>query len=223
MIVATAPGADTRTMEDPRSIWNARYAAQELVNEDDWLERWRPRLPAPDAGPALDIGCGDGFETARLTDWGHAVTSTDIAEQALARSRQRSPTATHILVDARAMPMLGDASFALAIAHLSLHYFDRAGTAAAFAEIARVLRPGGLLLACVNADDDLNYGAPADGSAATNWERVLVDGVPKQFFSAAKLREVLGAAHWSIENLDRRSTSRYGAPKSVLELAARRR
>lgn len=210
-------------MDDPRSIWNARYAAQALVSADDWLERWRPRLPAPDAGPALDIGCGDGFETARLTDWGYAVTATDIAEQALARSRQRSPAATHLLADARSMPTLPAAHFALALAHLSLHYFDRTGTAAAFAEIARVLQPGGLLLACVNADDDLNYGAPADGSAAANWDLVTVDGVRKQFFSEAKLREMLDPTRWSIERLDRRSTLRYGAPKSVLELAARRR
>lgn len=210
-------------MDDPRSIWNARYAAQELVSADDWLERWRPRLPAPDAGPALDIGCGDGFETARLTEWGYAVTATDIADEALARSARRSPTATHVLADARSMSMLGDAGFALAIAHLSLHYFDRAGTAAAFAEIARALRPGGLLLACVNADDDLNYGAPADGSAAASWELVAVDGVPKQFFSEAKLREALDPARWSIESLDRRSTARYGALKSVRELVALRR
>lgn len=205
----------------PSQIWNQRYARQELVRQDDWLLPWRERLQAlPRPRSALDLGCGDGFETARLADWGFAVTATDIAEQALARSRERTPTAQHLLADARAMPMLADASFDLVIAHLSLHYFDRAGTLAAFGEVARLLRPGALLLACVNAEDDLNYGAPT--GAAQSWELSLVDGVPKQFFGEAKLREALGSGRYEIESLHKRSTLRYGAPKSLWELAARR-
>jgi len=208
-------------MSTPSTIWNQRYAKQELVQQDDWLLPWQERLRR--MASALDVGCGDGFETARLTAWGLAVTATatDIAEQALARSRERTPAARHLLADARAMPELADASFDLVIAHLSLHYFDRAGTLATFAELARVLKkPGGLLLACVNADDDFNYGAPVDAGAG--WDLTLVDGVPKQFFSEAKLREALAPACYEIESLNKRSTLRYGAPKSLWELAARR-
>lgn len=205
-------------MNTPSTIWNQRYAKQELVQQDDWLLPWQARLQR--LASALDVGCGEGLETARLSDWGLQVTATDIAEQALLRSRERTPGARHLLADARAMPELVDASFDLVVAHLSLHYFDRAGTLAAFAELARVLKPGGLLLACVNADDDRNYGAPPD--AAMSWELSIVDGVPKQFFSEAKLREVLDAGPYEVESLNKRSTLRYGAPKSLWELAARR-
>ncbi len=205
-------------MNTPSTIWNQRYAKQELVQQDDWLLPWQARLRR--MGRALDVGCGDGFETARLTHWGLQLTATDIAEQALARSRERTPSARHLLADARAMPELADASFDLVVAHLSLHYFDRTGTLAAFAELARVLAPGGLLLACVNADDDVNYGAPA--GAAVSWELAIVDGMPKQFFSEPKLREALGEGRYEIESLNKRSTLRYGASKSLWELAARR-
>lgn len=205
-------------MTPPSTIWNQRYARQELVQQDDWLLPWHERLRLMHT--ALDVGCGDGFETARLADWGLQVTATDIAEQALARSRNRTPAARHLLADVRSMPELADAGFDLVIAHLSLHYFDRAGTLATFAELARVMKSGSLLLACVNADDDVNYGAPVD--AAASWELSVVDGVPKQFFSEAKLREALGSGLYEIESLNKRSTLRYGAPKSLWELAARR-
>lgn len=205
-------------MNQPSTIWNQRYAKQELVQQDDWLLPWHEQLRSMKT--ALDVGCGDGFETERLTSWGLAVTATDIAEQALARSRERTPAARHLLADARAMPELEHAGFDLVIAHLSLHYFDRAGTLAAFAELARVLKSGGLLLACVNADDDRNYGAPAKASAG--WDLTVIDGVPKQFFSEIKLCEALGSGLYEIESLNKRSTLRYGAPKSLWELAARR-
>lgn len=200
----------------PAEIWNRRYALAADVLADDWLAPWQAELQT--LSTALDIGCGDGFETARLAAWGLQVTATDIAEQALARSAARTPQARHLLADARAMSDLADGSFDLVLAHLSLHYFDRRGTQQAFNELARVLRTGGLLLACVNADDDVNYGAPAD---ASGWELVIVDGVPKQFFGEAKLREVLPPG-LTIERVMKRRSGRYGAPKSLWELAARK-
>lgn len=202
---------------DAQSIWNQRYARQEVASDEDWLQAWDALLPR--SGTALDLGCGDGFETARLLSRSLAVTAVDIAEQALARSRQRNPQAQHLVADARQLHGLADASFDLVLAHLSLHYFDKADSLRAFGEVARVLKPQGLLLAGLNADDDVNYGAPPD---ASGWALTPVDGVPKQFFTEAKLQELLIASGLQAVQLRKRSSLRYGAPKSLWELAARK-
>ena len=167
----------------------------------------------------MDIGCGDGWETAALLDLGVEVTAMDISAEALARCRRQSPGARPLLADVRAMPMLVDGEFDLAVAQLSLHYFDREDTRRALCEIARVLAPGGKLIGCVNAADDWHYGAPDDASA---WELVVVDGVAKQFFTREKLEESL-AACFEIEHLAKRTLSRYGRPKSVWEFFCRKK
>lgn len=202
---------------NPRSVWNERYARQTLAHDEDWLQPWDGLLPR--AGSALDLGCGDGHETTRLLARGLAVTAVDIAEQALARARQRNPQALHLQADARHLEGIANGSFDLVLAHLSLHYFDRSDSLRAFAEVARVLKPQGLLLAGLNADDDMNYGAPAD---ATGWALTTVDGVPKQFFTEAKLRELLAATGLQVVQLQKRVSLRYGAPKSLWEVAARK-
>ncbi|WP_343642987.1 class I SAM-dependent methyltransferase [Roseateles sp.] len=217
---APAPAASARSAEvkpPPSEVWNRRYAAHPLSRQEAWLDGWSHRLPG--VRRALDIGCGDGWETAALLDLGVEVTAMDISAEALARCRRQSPGARPLLADVRAMPMLVDGEFDLAVAQLSLHYFDREDTRRALCEIARVLAPGGKLIGCVNAADDWHYGAPDDASA---WELVVVDGVAKQFFTREKLEESL-AACFEIEHLAKRTLSRYGRPKSVWEFFCRKK
>ncbi len=217
---APAPLASAQPDEvkdTPTEVWNRRYAAHPLSRQDAWLDGWSHRLPG--VRRALDIGCGDGWETAALLDLGVEVTAMDISAEALARCRRQSPGARPLLADVRAMPMLADGEFDLAVAQLSLHYFDREDTRRALCEIARVLAPGGKLIGCVNAADDWHYGAPDD---ASSWELIVVDGVAKQFFTREKLEESL-AGCFEIEHLAKRTLSRYGRPKSVWEFFCARK
>lgn len=211
------PSIEPAATEQPADVWDRRYAAHPLSRQEAWLSGWQHRLPG--VRRALDVGCGDGWETAALLELGVDVTAMDISAEALARCRAQSPRARHVLADARAMPMLADGEFDLAVAQLSLHYFDRDDTCRALCEVARVLAPGGKLIGCVNASDDWHYGAPDD---ATAWQLVVVDGVAKQFFTREKLEDVLSAC-FEIDHLDKRTLSRYGRPKSVWEFLCRKK
>src|SRR5882757_9857188 len=77
-------------------------AAQNMIsNPDDptydpWLDRWSALFDEY-RGPALDLGCGPGFDTQCLTSWEFAVTATDISPVALAVSEQRNPGVKHVL------------------------------------------------------------------------------------------------------------------------------
>jgi len=54
----------------------------------------------------------------------------------------------------------------------------------------------------------------------TNALAVRADGLPKQFFTEAKLREALGPG-FEILHISKRQSLRYGAAKSVWDFAAR--
>ena len=103
---------------------------------------WPPgllaKLPLPD-GPKLDLGAGTGKLT-RLLD--PPVYAVDPSQEMLAALRSAAPHAEALLGDAEAIP-LGDGAVDAVLVADAFHWF---ATEAAAAEIARVLRPGGLLV-----------------------------------------------------------------------------
>lgn len=99
----------------------------------------------------LEIGSGPGelaLEIARSLPGGEVV-GVDLAEAMIATAIERARAARldgrvrFVLADAAALP-LADASFDVAVSTLSLHHWAEPATV--FAEIARVLRPGGVAL-----------------------------------------------------------------------------
>ncbi|MEM8959662.1 MAG: class I SAM-dependent methyltransferase [Pseudomonadota bacterium] len=91
----------------------------------------------------LDIGAGDGANAARIAEAGATVTGLEIdAERvAHARAEQRGKIA---MVEGRAEALpVSDGAFDLVTFFFSLHHVPPVVHRAAFAEIARVLRPGG--------------------------------------------------------------------------------
>lgn len=116
------------------------------------------------AGPVagervLDIGCGSGGSTRAAADAVGAdgeVLGIDISPEAIELATRRTPSGAPIMYSraaAERLRGLPDRHFDIAVASLVLDQIGDLG--AALAEIHRVLRPGGRLVASIMAFDQL--------------------------------------------------------------------
>lgn len=149
------------------------------------------RLRAAEAdlppGPLVDLACGDGHLLALLassTDRGRPLLGVDFSAGELAAARARLGAAVPLhQARAQALP-LADASVAVITCHMALMLM--AEPEAVVAELRRVLRPGGRLLAVVPAwpasdalPDPLTaafLGAMAGPTRSTEWQAVRFEG-----------------------------------------------
>jgi ubiquinone/menaquinone biosynthesis C-methylase UbiE len=93
----------------------------------------------------LDVGCGTGTLLRQAkTDWPDAqLLGVDPAPHMIEVATRLSPDATFVVGMAEALPV-PDATVDLALSTLSFHHWR--DQAAGLREVARVLRPGGVLL-----------------------------------------------------------------------------
>jgi ubiquinone/menaquinone biosynthesis C-methylase UbiE len=108
----------------------------------DWARAEPPRV--------LDVGCGTGLFLARQAGLpcGPRLAGVDPSPEMLARARARLPTADLRVAFAESLPFAAGAFDFVAVRFCHHHFADRR---AAFAELARVLAPGGAF-ALVNID-----------------------------------------------------------------------
>lgn len=102
----------------------------------DWLTRGLHR-----PGTALDVGAGTGKFTARLLERSWRVTALDPSPDMLAQLRANHPGTPTLLGTAESIDLPAN-SMDLATVAQAWHWCD---AEAASAELARVLRPGGVL------------------------------------------------------------------------------
>jgi SAM-dependent methyltransferase len=146
-----AQPADPARVNDYDSFAEA-YAAE---NENNLVNSYyeRPAMMALAGDVAgrrvLDAGCGSGPLTAALHDRGAVVTGIDASAGMLALARRRlgDEAALHV-VDLRDHLPFADGAFDDVVASLVLHYLEDWGPT--LAELRRVLRPGGRLIASVD-------------------------------------------------------------------------
>jgi SAM-dependent methyltransferase len=107
-----------------------------------WLERYLPE-PAAEVR-LLDVGCGTGHHLARLRARGFAAAGVDGSLEMLEHARALNPGADIRQADVERLPF-ADASFDVVLSIEVLRYLPSSHRT--IAEMARVLRPGGLCLA----------------------------------------------------------------------------
>jgi SAM-dependent methyltransferase len=103
----------------------------------------------------LELGSGTGNDAARLARHGYRVTAVDVSFEAArwAASRYGCNIDFAVVDIAAGLPFL-DERFDAVMSNVALHMFADDITRYLFREIGRVVRPGGLLLAHVNATED---------------------------------------------------------------------
>ncbi|HET7567891.1 MAG TPA: methyltransferase domain-containing protein [Gaiellaceae bacterium] len=94
----------------------------------------------------LDVGCGPGALVAELLRRELLVTAVEPSPPFAAAARERHPGLAVHEAAAEELPF-GDGAFDAALAQLVVHFM--ADPAGGLAEMARVVRPGGTVAACV--------------------------------------------------------------------------
>jgi len=120
---------------------------------DEFAGLVAPHLDGPGDSPVFEVGVGTGVVALGLSRRGHRVVGLDVSRPMLRRGRERLG-AVVVLGDAMVLPIADD-SIANAVSVWVVQAVPE--PARLFAEVARVLRPGGPYVVCTTqrpADDD---------------------------------------------------------------------
>jgi SAM-dependent methyltransferase len=149
----------------PADYWSERLAGQYDLRGtghlsysrgyNEWLYRAKRRAlrralrGVPEGATALDLGSGTGWVVEQLLAAGLKVEGCDIAELAVKQLSERFPQAAFFQTTLGSEPLpRPDASFdVVTCLDVTYHVTDDAAWQAALAEVARVLRPGGMFIA----------------------------------------------------------------------------
>jgi len=153
-----------RTESDVWNAWNAQGREKQLDDLSDRYSReilrWLGALGRRDLN-ILEVGCGAGWMCERMAPYGR-VTGIDHADEVIARAKARMPNIVFAAGDFLAMDF-PDASFdAIVNIEVLSHVADQP---AFMAKIARLLKPGGMMMMATQNRPVLerNKVPPADG------------------------------------------------------------
>ncbi|MGB0653781.1 MAG: class I SAM-dependent methyltransferase [Thermoplasmatota archaeon] len=190
--------------------WDRFYHQQEAP--------WRGERPVADlvalaaGGRVLELGCGNGKLLAPLAQAGLDVVGLDISWNAL----RRLDNPHRVLADAAALPF-APGTFALVLDVHCTGHLGAKGRAAAHAEQARVLAPGGHLVVERLAADDLRAGQGAAVPEEPGM-RELQDGRRTHFTTAEALAADVEAAGLQVLDVEvTRRTPRFRDQRVVRE------
>jgi SAM-dependent methyltransferase len=192
------------------------YAAEfgdELTRKPWDVERLRRFAAAVAPGPVLDVGCGAAGHVGRfVAEAGvRVVIGVDFSERSVAHARRLNPALSFVAADVGALPIASGACAGL-VAFYSLIYGADDARAAALAELRRVLRPGGRLLAAVHG----GHGS----HRFTEYKGVAID-VELRYREPGAFAAAVGAAGFVVEPVEVRPPYPFEHATERLYVAAR--
>jgi SAM-dependent methyltransferase len=223
----TSAGIDTEYLrehqyKDPTNL-HARVAlhAKHTVAEQSWFDWIAAQLDWPQRDNVLEVGCGSGLLWANIASLlpELQLTLTDISEGMLDAARQAvAPFGNLDLVEARTCDAqelpFDDDSFDVVVAnHMLYHVPDRPR---AIGELARVLRPEGVLMSATNGPRHLEQVSKASREVF-GW--ATMDSVDRRFGRSTG-GELLGASFAEVEWRDHSSTLVCDEPEDVYNFIA---
>lgn len=155
------------------------------------------RMPDRQVGLALtvsglDLGCGTGFFLPHLAGRCHRLHGLDLAPGMLAQAALRGSGAQLVCGDAEQLPF-ADQSLDWVFSSLALQWCER--PAQAFAELHRVLKPGGRLLFSTLLSDSLWQLREA-------WRTVDECDHVNRFLSLPQLQDAMAAGGFTAPRLE---------------------
>lgn len=149
-------------MKDQKQFWNDAHKKSIIAAHSTYQTKFAEEVikTLPAHSVLLELGCGEGNDSIYFAEQGHEVVATDVADSIVHQNAHRynHPKLRFVQQDtSQPFTFPGD-SFDVVYARLSLHYFTDAVTRRIFAEIARILKPGGKLCFMCKSTDDRLYG-----------------------------------------------------------------
>ena len=198
------------TVDDQKRFWDWHWQHwQERKTINSWKDKRHEmvlgflRSLALNHPRILDVGCGPGWYTERLANFGE-TTGIDLSEEAISMAKSRFPHITFVVGNLYEM-LLPSEHFDVVVSQEVIDHVDDQVTF--LQRAAHVLKPGGyLILSCANkfVIDRLGEGEfPAQPAAhisryldAKGWKRLL-----RPYFHILQLTTILPIGHRGILRL----------------------
>jgi ubiquinone/menaquinone biosynthesis C-methylase UbiE len=188
-------------MNTLQEYWN-RSTAKIVPDKDPSIYAIEKEPHFPRNAIVCDLGGGTGTDSLFFASKGHAVRVVDISDIALSKATETAQKAglQHLITTYQtdfttAQLPLDSSSCDVVYSRLALHYFDIVTTSALFAEVYRVLKPGGQAHITVKSPDDEAEMRYLHKTATPKGDGIFDEnGFLKTRFSVDQLKNIVTAA-----------------------------
>ena len=140
------------TAEENANEWYENCMLMPSIEEFVSLLPEKPRV--------LDLGCGGGYESMRLTNAGAQVVGVDFSEESIRIATERCPEVQFELMDFRQLDGEKLGKFDGVFACASLIHISQEELPGVFAQMRNILNPNGFVIAIVREGEGFWEGWP---------------------------------------------------------------